>query len=147
MAAYPASLGAKCAAPDKPVVCFTGDGGFWYHLSELETAVRCNINTVTIVNNNNGFGQCLTGVEKAYGNRIGNKSDLYKFNKINFARIAEKLGCIGIRVEHPDEIETALGKALPGAVTHTNFSVRFPSIKPPMVMFISRLETIASGKA
>jgi len=33
--AFPASLGAKCAAPDRPVVCFTGDGGFWYHIAEF----------------------------------------------------------------------------------------------------------------
>ena len=39
-------------APDRPVVVFTGDAGLWYHIGELETAVRKNINTVTVVNNN-----------------------------------------------------------------------------------------------
>ena len=55
--AFPASLGAKVAMPKKPVVCFTGDGGFWYHLQELETAVRCGIPTVTVVNNNDALNQ------------------------------------------------------------------------------------------
>ena len=41
--AFPASLGAQCAAGPRKVVCFTGDGGFYYHLAELETARRCNI--------------------------------------------------------------------------------------------------------
>ena len=50
--AFPAGLGAKCAAPKRPVLVFTGDAGFWYHLTEIETAVRCGINTVTLVNNN-----------------------------------------------------------------------------------------------
>ena len=45
--AFPAGLGAKCAAPERPVFVFTGDAGFWYHLGEIETAVRCGINTVT----------------------------------------------------------------------------------------------------
>ena len=49
--AFPASLGAKCGAPERPVLCFTGDGGFFYHLSEIETAARCGIKTVTVVNN------------------------------------------------------------------------------------------------
>ena len=35
-----ASIGAKAAVPNRPVVCFTGDGGFWYHIAELETALR-----------------------------------------------------------------------------------------------------------
>jgi hypothetical protein len=35
---FPAAMGAKCGAPDRPVICFIGDGGFYYHLSELETA-------------------------------------------------------------------------------------------------------------
>ena len=38
--AFPASLGVKCALPNRPVLCFTGDGGFYYHISELETAAR-----------------------------------------------------------------------------------------------------------
>ena len=45
--AFPAGLGAKCACPDRPVVTFTGDAGFWYHIAEIETAVRWSINAVT----------------------------------------------------------------------------------------------------
>ncbi len=81
--AFPASLGAKCAAPDRPVVCFTGDGGFWYHLTELETAIRCGIKTVTVVNNNYGFGQCQPDIDIAYGDNPGNIDELCKFNRFN----------------------------------------------------------------
>ena len=106
--AYPASLGAKCAAPDRPVICFTGDGGFWYHLAELETAKRWGIKTVTIVNNNNGLGQCIMGVNQAYGERPGKREEVYGFEAIDFAKIAEDIGCFGIRVESPDMISDAL---------------------------------------
>jgi acetolactate synthase-1/2/3 large subunit len=109
---FPASLGAKCGAPNRPVVCFTGDGGFWYHLSELETASRCGIKTVTVVNNNQCLRQCLEGIDRAYGDRSGNKDEMCKFQDVNFARIAQEMGCFGIRVEHPDEISEALRKAL-----------------------------------
>ena len=108
--AFPASLGAKCAVPNRPVVCFTGDGGFYYHLSELETAARWRIPTVTVVNNNSGFGQCLIPVERVYGSRAGRPGDLTGFSR-NFARIAEQFGCRGIRVEHPEEIGPALDAA------------------------------------
>ncbi len=110
--AFPASLGAKCAAPERPVICFTGDGGFWYHLSELETAVRWGIKTVTVVNNNHCLLQCLQGINLAYGDTPGNKDDMYKFRDVNFARIAQELGCLGIRVERPGEIRAALETAL-----------------------------------
>ncbi|MFC1717873.1 thiamine pyrophosphate-binding protein [Candidatus Poribacteria bacterium] len=110
--AFPASLGAKCAAPDRPVVCFTGDGGFWYHLSELETAVRCGIKTVTVVNNNHCLSQCSEGVERVYRNRPGKSEEIYKFCEVNFARIAQEMGCLGLRAEQPGEIAEALKKAL-----------------------------------
>jgi len=110
--AFPASLGAKCAVPERPVVCFTGDGGFWYHLGELETARRWGIHTVTVINNNNGLGQSTTGMGNAYGTRRGNKEETYAFRPTNFAKIAEDMGCTGIRVESPDEILTALEQAL-----------------------------------
>ena len=40
---FPAALGAIAALPKRPVLAFTGDGGIWYHLSEIETAVRLNL--------------------------------------------------------------------------------------------------------
>jgi acetolactate synthase-1/2/3 large subunit len=110
--AFPASLGAKCAEPKRPVVCFTGDGGFWYHLTELETASRRDIKTVTIVNNNSCFRQCIRGIDKAYGDSPGNKQDMYKFRDTDFAKIAQDMGCFGIRVERPEELSKALKKAL-----------------------------------
>jgi acetolactate synthase-1/2/3 large subunit len=110
--AFPASLGAKCAAPDRPVVCFTGDGGFWYHLSELETASRYGLNTVTIVNNNSGFIQCVNGIDAAYGDRPGDRGSFYRFSSTNFARIAEEMGCLGVRVEQPEQLPDVLKQSL-----------------------------------
>jgi acetolactate synthase I/II/III large subunit len=110
--AFPAALGAKCAVPDRPVICFTGDGGFWYHLSELETAHRHRINTVTIINNNGGFAQGIPDVHAVYGDRPGKPEELYRFEPVSFARIAQEMGCAGIRVEHPDAIGSAIREAL-----------------------------------
>jgi acetolactate synthase-1/2/3 large subunit len=109
---FPAALGAKCAVPERPVICFTGDGGFWYHLSELETARRHRINTVTIINNNNGLAQGIDDVHAMYGDRPGKPEELYAFEPVSFAQIAQDMGCLGIRVEHPDEIAGALRQAL-----------------------------------
>lgn len=44
--AFPATIGAKAALPDKPVIGFAGDAGFYYHMAELETAARLRINMV-----------------------------------------------------------------------------------------------------
>ncbi|MGH9697043.1 MAG: thiamine pyrophosphate-binding protein, partial [Bryobacteraceae bacterium] len=65
--AFPAGLGAKCGAPERPVVTFTGDAGFWYHIGEVETAVRWKINAVTVVNNNGGGNQSKRGFDRVYG--------------------------------------------------------------------------------
>ena len=110
--AFPASLGAKCGAPERPVICFTGDGGFWYHLSEMETAVRCGIPTLTVVNNNFRLSQDERGVHLAYGTRTGKAEELYRFREISFARVAEEMGCLGIRVENPNQIAEGIQKAL-----------------------------------
>ena len=110
--AYPAALGAKCAVGDRPVVCFTGDGAFWYHLAEMETAVRHNIATVTILNNNGGFGQCLKGIRSAYGETPGRKQDLYAFSSVNLSNVAREMGCNAVRVENPSDIGPAVQSAL-----------------------------------
>ena len=94
------------------MVCFIGDGGFYYHLTELETASRCGINVVTVVNNNQYLRQCVDGINQAYGDRPGNRDEQCKFSKTDFARIAQDLGCVGIRVESPEGIAPAFKKAL-----------------------------------
>jgi acetolactate synthase-1/2/3 large subunit len=110
---FPGALGVKCALPDKPVLCFTGDGGFYYHIGELETAARYNINAVVVVNNNGGLNQGLRGNTAAYGGKLrGRSDDVWKFTDRNFARIAEDFGCAGIRVEKPGEIRDAITRAL-----------------------------------
>ncbi|MBV9584070.1 MAG: thiamine pyrophosphate-binding protein [Alphaproteobacteria bacterium] len=110
--AFPASLGAKCAAGSRKVVCFTGDGGFYYHLAELESARRCGIAVTVIVNNNSGFGQNLTGVHRIAGNRPGRGEELIRFGPTDFTAVARSFGVRGIRLEQPGEIASALREAL-----------------------------------
>jgi len=109
---FPASLGATCAAGRRKVVCFTGDGGFYYHLAELETARRCKIPVAVIVNNNSGFGQNLTGVRRISGNRPGRGEELIRFGPTDFTAVARSFGVRGLRVEQPQEIAPALQQAL-----------------------------------
>jgi acetolactate synthase-1/2/3 large subunit len=111
--AFPAGLGAKCGAPDRPVVTFTGDAGFWYHIGEVETAVRWKMNAVTVVNNNASGNQSKRGFDRAYGGQQTEQGrELWTFNRVNFARIAEEMGALGIRVERPAEFAPALEAAL-----------------------------------
>ena len=126
----PAAMGAKCAEPDRPVLCFTGDGGIWYHLAELETAVRCGIRTVTLVNNNHSLNQEQGGVERTYGGRTVGSDELWLFEDADFARIAESMGCLGITVNKPSELSSALDRA-------------FAAEKPAVVDVKTHIEGIA----
>jgi acetolactate synthase-1/2/3 large subunit len=107
-----AAMGAKCAVPDRPVLCFSGDGGFWYHIAELETAVRNNINVVTVINNNSALSQDQRGDHRAYqGIEGGTPEELWRFTDTDFSKVAESIGCFGIRVERPGDIQSALEQA------------------------------------
>ena len=109
----PGAIGVQCAAPDRPVVCFTGDGGLWYHIGELETAVRYNIPVITVVNNNRGLMQNKRGDDRGYANVDGaDSSELWQFNDVDLAKVAESMGALGIRVDRPGDIQSALGQAL-----------------------------------
>src|SRR5438094_2279080 len=110
--AFPASLGAKCAAGDRKVVCFTGDGGFYYHLAELESARRCHIPVTLVVNNNSGFGHTLNGVHRIAGNRPERGEELIRFGPTDFTEVARSFGVRGIRVEQPGAIAAALQQAI-----------------------------------
>jgi len=111
--AFPAGIGAKAACPDRPVVVFTGDAGFWYHIAEVETAVRWKINSVTVVNNNGGGNQSKRGFDRAYGGTQTEQArELWTYNPMNFAKLAEDMGALGIRVERASDFAPALARAL-----------------------------------
>src|SRR5262245_37679890 len=111
--AFSAGLGAKCACPNRPVVTFTGDAGFWYHIAEIETAVRWKMNSVTVVNNNSSGNQSKRGFDRVYGGKQTEQAlELWTYTKVNFAKIAEDMGAVGIRVEKPGELGPALQRAL-----------------------------------
>jgi len=109
---YPASMGAKCGVPDRPVVCFIGDGGFFYHLPEMETAVRYGINTVTVINNNGLLSQCAPSIKSMYPDRQAEAVKMITFHPVNFTRVAEEFGLHAVRVEKAEDIAPAIQNAL-----------------------------------
>ena len=132
---FPAALGAKCGAPDRPVFCFTGDAGFWYHIAEVETAARWGINSVTLVNNNSSGNQSKRGFDRVYG---GEQTDegrrLWQFTDVNFATIAESMGALGIRVEKPSQLPSALQRA-------------FEAERPVVIDAVSDVDALAPSAA
>ena len=128
----PAAIGAQLARPELPVVLFTGDGGLWYHLSELETAVRWGVNLVVVVNDNRSLNQEINPFLKAYGGSLrGRHHELWHFEEVDFARVAEDFGATGLRVTEPSHLPDALDKAfsVPGPVVVdvvTNMEVLAP---------------------
>ena len=111
--AFSAGLGAKCAQPQRPVVVFTGDAGFWYHIGEIETAVRWGINSVTVVNNNASGNQSKRGFDRVYGGQQTEKArELWTYRMVDFAKLAEGIGALGIRVEKAAELGPAIQRAL-----------------------------------
>jgi acetolactate synthase I/II/III large subunit len=111
--ALPGAIGVKCALPDRPVVCFAGDGGAYYHLAELETAARYGVNVVVIVNNNSALNQEIPHFDSAYGGDPDERGrEMWGFSEVNFAHVAKSLGCVGLRAEKPAELSQALERAL-----------------------------------
>jgi acetolactate synthase-1/2/3 large subunit len=109
---FPASLGAKCAAPDRKVVCWSGDGALYYHLPELETARRRGIAVALVVNNNSGFGQGWPNYLRQAGDRPQAAERVLRFGPTDFAAVARSFGLPGIRVERPGDIAPALREAI-----------------------------------
>jgi acetolactate synthase-1/2/3 large subunit len=109
----PAALGAQLGQPDRPVILFTGDGGLWYHVAELETAGRWQIPLVIVVNNNRSLNQEIDPMREAYGGTLhGRHSELWHFADLDLAAMAETMGVQGITVRKASDFRGALEKAL-----------------------------------
>src|SRR6266700_5085218 len=105
---FPTALGAKVANPGKPVVAITGDGGFMFAVQELATAVQFNISVVTLVFNNNAYGNVRRDQLQRFDGRVV-ASDLVN---PDFVKLAESFGVAAARVTSPDHFRPALEKAL-----------------------------------
>ena len=131
---FPASLGAKCGAPDRPVVCFTGDGGFYYHLPELETARRRRIKTVTVVNNNRSLAQGLRNLTLAYGSHDKTRmGECYEYSNTDFARVAQAFDCFGVTVEKPQDFRKAFDAAMASDLPAVIDVKTEPGLQAPLV--------------
>ena len=105
---FPTALGAKVAHPDRPVVALTGDGGFMFGVQELATAVQFNIGVVTLVFNNNAYGNVRRDQRERFDGRVV-ASDLVN---PDFVKLAESFGVAAARVTSPATFRPALEKAL-----------------------------------
>jgi len=105
---FPTALGAKVAPPDRPVVAITGYGGFMFGVQELSTAVQFNIGVVTLVFNNNSYGNVRRDQIQSFDGRVV-VSDLVN---PDFVKLAESFGVGATRVTSPETFRSALEKAL-----------------------------------
>ena len=105
---FPTALGAKVANPHRPVVAISGDGGFMFGVQELATAVQFNIGVVTLVFNNNAYGNVRRDQIERFDGRVV-ASDLVN---PDFVKLAESFGVKAARVTSPDHFRPALEKAL-----------------------------------
>jgi acetolactate synthase-1/2/3 large subunit len=106
--ALPGAIGVQAALPGRTVVALMGDGGFWYHVSELETAVRYGLNVVFVVLDNSvlAFDTHILDFDfdsKAY--------EIAAYTNVNLAAVAQAIGCRAERITSPEEIAPALLRA------------------------------------
>lgn len=103
-----AAMGAKLAVPEKTVINIAGDGCFRMNMNELATAARYNIPIVEVVINNHVLGMVRQWQTLFYGGRY---SATILNDQADFVKVAEALGCKGIRVTRKEEVAPALQEA------------------------------------
>ncbi|MBW2454851.1 MAG: Rieske 2Fe-2S domain-containing protein [Deltaproteobacteria bacterium] len=104
---YPAAMGAWAAAPERPILAITGDGGFGQYLGELCTAVKYGMNITHVLLNNQELGKISTEQRAAH-------MEVWQTSLHNpdFAKYAEICGALGIRATDRSSLEAGLRRAL-----------------------------------
>lgn len=138
----PGAIGVALGAPGRPVLSLTGDGGFNMAMGDLETARRIGVDIVVIVVNNAASGYVKALQHLVYGEGSYHASDLVE---MDYAGIAQSMGCHGIRVTQPEDIAAALLEAIatPGPSVIDVIVTRDPAKMLPGVD--SRAATIKKG--
>ncbi|MBB6450189.1 acetolactate synthase-1/2/3 large subunit [Geomicrobium halophilum] len=104
----PAAIGAKKAAPHRPVVALCGDGGLMMTVQEIETSIRENIPVICVVFNNEMYGTIRMHQEMHYPKKVIG-TDL---GKTNFVEMAKAMGANGFCVQDGEGFQEALESAL-----------------------------------
>ena len=105
---FPTALGVKAAFPEQPVVAITGDGGFMFAVQELATAAQYGLAVVTLVFNNEAYGNVRRDQLQAFDGRV-TAADLVN---PDFVKMAESFGVEARRVASPEAFKPALERAL-----------------------------------
>jgi acetolactate synthase-1/2/3 large subunit len=108
--AIPAAIGAKAARPDETVFALDGDGCFQMTVQELITASTENIPVKVVVFNNGGYGMVKQWQNLFYGGRLS-AVDLGTTIP-DYPKLAEAMGCVGLQVDQPDEVDAAIDKVM-----------------------------------
>ncbi len=109
--AYPAALGAKVAAPERPVAAIIGDGAWGMSLHEVMTAVEEDLPVVALVYNNQQWGAEKKNQIDFYDDRFVGADIGRSIGGFDFAAIATAMGADGIRVTHPGDLADAYRSA------------------------------------
>jgi acetolactate synthase-1/2/3 large subunit len=129
----PFALGARLAAPDRPVCLITGDGAFGFHVMELETALREELPVVVVVAVDDAWGMEKTAyLAQGYGAADWERRGI-DLAPVAYDELARSLGCHGERVERDEEMAPALARATAAgkpAVIHVQVD-RELNTKPP----------------
>lgn len=103
--AFPAALGAQMAVPGRQVVSVTGDGGFGYHIGDIETALRLELPVVVVILNNQTLAFEAHVQTLLYGKMVAEVDD---FCDVDYAQIARAFGASGVRATNATEFAQAL---------------------------------------
>lgn len=115
-----AAIGAKIGAPDKPVMCLVGDGGFLSVVGALTTSVELGIPVVWVLFNNFCFSTIRTVGTTYFNNAYGTEfttPDGKPYNP-DFVQLARAFGIEAARVQAPDDLPAALTRALSAGVPY-----------------------------
>ena len=105
----PAAIGAKVGNPDRMVWAVDGDGCFQMTAQELVTATVENIPIKVALLNNSYLGMVRQWQDMFYDERF---SEVFLSDDVpNYKTWAESMGCVGIRVDSPEEVPEAIAKA------------------------------------
>ncbi|MEW6595137.1 MAG: thiamine pyrophosphate-binding protein [Thermodesulfobacteriota bacterium] len=136
--AVAAPVGAKLAAPDRPVVALVGDGSFLMNGFEVATAVNYNIPVVWVVFNNAMLGMVYHG-RKLFTTQVP-EGIPSRFQRVDFVKIAEALGARGIRLGKGERLTKALADDILAAGQPTVIDVWIDEEAVPPIH--SRIKTV-----